>query len=496
MDQIDDTSLLQAGPLNLTPRTLTSFAAGTALDPLTFLTAGLGKGLQAIPKVARMARPAMVASEAAQSGLGGLGGAALVGRDGESGEWDLGKAAGGFGAGVAASQVPGLAMKGVRSGPAQAFLKNESGELNLEGPRQKFKRGSPEDIAQQAEYKAKYLASKNQASTPPPPETPTPVAPPPAAPLGELAKAKAEGRLPNRGFMTRAEVDEYNRMPREDIEALRQAVGNPPADGGPPRPIDITEGVPDEDLAAFGQASRPSRFSEADYNVDPSEPIEFNDPDRLHDLRGDKTFANEDLESQYQSERTGDPDDFLTPEQLEREATTDLWEGEPPDSYLAEVPDEDMAAMADQMARRTSKDMRGAIQRATQAEYGIGGDAEITPIGGSTPWGPDVDPTLPTPRTPGYRENLYENAPRDETSARLAEGRRVRERPAREHGESPITEAQRDLAARYYEAGYAPKVPVEVGGPEGPVLPPGYEPPDPGDIRIQKPGEAFSDTSQ
>ena len=169
MSNLPDNTLLQAGPVHLTPRTLGSFAAGTVTDPLTYLTAGLGKGIQAIPKIARAARPAMIASEAAQTGLGGLGGAALVGRDAETGEWDPGKTAGGFAAGAGASVLPGAAIKGIRSEPAQAFLKNESGEL---GPRQKFKRGSPEDLAQQAEYKKLYEAQKAQRAKPPAPAQP------------------------------------------------------------------------------------------------------------------------------------------------------------------------------------------------------------------------------------------------------------------------------------------------------------------------------------
>jgi hypothetical protein len=105
MNRIPDQSLFQAGPVNITPRTLAGFAAGTALDPVTYTPAAAGKVLEALGPAARLARPAKVGIEAMNQGLGAVQGAELAGRDPETGEIDPGRAALGAVAGLGVQNV-------------------------------------------------------------------------------------------------------------------------------------------------------------------------------------------------------------------------------------------------------------------------------------------------------------------------------------------------------------------------------------------------------
>ena len=111
------------GPVHLTPRTVAGFAAGSALDPLTYAGPGLASG-----------KGGQLAIQALLHGLGGLQGAELVGRDPDTGEVDPGRALAGLAAGLAVPHVPGLIGKGARglgSEPVRTFVGDESGALKM-----------------------------------------------------------------------------------------------------------------------------------------------------------------------------------------------------------------------------------------------------------------------------------------------------------------------------------------------------------------------------
>ena len=111
------------GPVHLTPRTVAGFAAGSALDPLTYVGPGLASG-----------KGGQLGIQALLHGLGGLQGAELVGRDPDTGEVDPGRALAGLAAGLAVPHVPGLVGKGARglgSEPVRTLVREESGTLNM-----------------------------------------------------------------------------------------------------------------------------------------------------------------------------------------------------------------------------------------------------------------------------------------------------------------------------------------------------------------------------
>ena len=150
------------GPVHLTPRTVAGFAAGSAMDPLTYVGPGLASG-----------KGGQLGIQALLHGLGGLQGAELVGRDPDTGEVDPGRALAGLAAGLAVPHVPGLIGKGARglgSEPVRTFVGDESGTLKMGAGAQRLREAAIKRRMASLVGNPETPEPKSSGVTPPPVE--------------------------------------------------------------------------------------------------------------------------------------------------------------------------------------------------------------------------------------------------------------------------------------------------------------------------------------